>query len=179
MHHLPSLLSKCSLQVKIFIVLVFKNVSVTIISHFQGRLAYLTPTLIKSKHKLFFSLQFRIVRMHALDTLFSSISLQFRIVSNTIRMHALETLCSLFFSAVPKCFKYLQDACFRYISIFLWLYFVVESLHYFKKKCIFSPWQTQQNIKLLPSKYPLKCPKMQLRQYRMSKLSKGHAPYPP
>jgi len=30
--------------------------------------------------------------MHALETLFSSISLQFQIVSDTTRMHALETL---------------------------------------------------------------------------------------
>ena len=130
MHHLPSLLSKCSLHVKIFIVLVFKNVSVTVISHFQGRLAYLTPTLIKSKHILFFSLQFRIVRMHALDTLFSSISLQFRIVSNTIRMHALETLCSLFFSAVPN----RQNACFRYI-VFIYFSAVPNRFKYHQNAC--------------------------------------------
>jgi len=56
--------------------------------------------------------------MHALETLFSYFSLRFQIVSNTVRMHALETLFSIFF--------------FGLISNFC-----VESLHYFKKKCIF------------------------------------------
>ena len=108
----------------------------------------------------FFSLQFQIlntVTMHALETLFLYMSLQFQIVSNTIRIHALDTLFSFFL---------------------LWLNFCVESLHYLKKNCIFSAWQALQNIKLFPSNYALKCPKMQLRGYRMSKMSEGHAPGP-
>ena len=60
------------------------------------------------------SLQFQIVsdtnRMHALETVFSFFSLQFQIVSNTFRAHALKKLCS-------KCFlqfqKYRHTACFR------------------------------------------------------------------
>mgnify|MGYP000464658621 CR=1 FL=1 len=95
--------------------------------------------------------------MHALETLFLYMSLQFQIVSNTIRIHALDTLFSFFL---------------------LWLNFCVESLHYLKKNCIFSAWQALQNIKLFPSNYALKCPKMQLRGYRMSKMSEGHAPGP-
>ena len=75
--------------------------------------------------------RFKFTRMHALETLFSPISLQFQFVSNTIRMHALKTLflkISLnfqivsnnvrmhafkLFSAVPNRFKYRHNACFR------------------------------------------------------------------
>ena len=35
--------------------------------------------------------RFKYYRMHALETLFSFVSLQFQLVSNTIRIHALET----------------------------------------------------------------------------------------
>jgi len=55
------------------------------------------------------SLQFQIfsnnATMHALETLLSQIFLQFQIVLNSVRMHSLETLFS-FFSAVPNGFKY-------------------------------------------------------------------------
>jgi len=76
--------------------------------------------------------------MHALDTLFPSISLLFQIVSNTVRTHALDTMFS-FFSAVPNRFKYRQNARFRdIVFIFLlWLNLCVESLYNFKKKCFF------------------------------------------
>ena len=117
MHHLDSLLSKFYLQ--------FQNIvsnrvrmqqSLSLFSHFQGRLAYLTPTSIMSTIVLFFSLQchnarisvlvFKIVsvflnvsntvRMQASKALFSFNYMQFQIVSNTIRVHALETLFSFF-----------------------------------------------------------------------------------
>ena len=47
----------------------------------------------------------------------------------------------------------------------------------YKKGCIFSARQTLQNIKLFPSKYALKWPKMQLRRYRKI-FPRGHAPKP-
>ena len=51
--------------------------------------------------------------MHHLPSLFSKVSLQFRIVSNTVRMHGSE----IFFSAVPNRFKYRHNACFRDIVL--------------------------------------------------------------
>ena len=81
------------------------------------------------------------VTMHALETLFSSISLQFQIVSKTMRVHALETLFyffSLQFQILSECMKVQRPICNKYILNterkvfnFLWLNFV-ESLHYFK-----------------------------------------------
>jgi len=53
----------------------------------------------------------------------------------------------------------------------------VESLHL--KKKIFSSWQTLQNIFKNPSKYALKCSKMQLRRYRISTFSEGACPRTP
>ena len=53
------------------------------------------------------------------------------------------------------------------------LFFVVDSLHYLKRGILFSAWQTLQNIKLFPSKHALKCPKMHLRRYRISKFTEG------
>ena len=65
------------------------------------------------------SLQFQIVsdttRMHALETLFSHKNLHVHIVSDTTRMHALEKLFSHKKSACPYRFRYHQNACFREI----------------------------------------------------------------
>mgnify|MGYP000613318142 FL=1 len=96
--------------------------------------------------------------MHALETMFPSISLQFQIVSNYIRIHALETLIS-FFSAVQNRFKYSnvrimkvqRPICNNYIlnterKVFNYLNFVVESLYYFKGEYLFLAWQTLQNM---------------------------------
>ena len=40
--------------------------------------------------------RFKYHQMHALETLFSKLALQFQIISNTVRMHAVETLFSIF-----------------------------------------------------------------------------------
>ena len=112
-----------------------------------------------------FSLQFQIVsstvRMHALGTLFSSISLQFQIISKTVTVHALETLFSFWLCS----FKYCQNV-WRYTG----LYNYIMKLKNGRVSTLFDiTWLTLQNIKLFPSKNALKCPKMQLRQYRISK----------
>ena len=91
MHHLASLFSNFSLQVKI---------------------SYQSVSYCTRKRPCFyvfiFVLQFQIVSnaatIHDLDTWFSIISLQFQIDSDTYRMHALETLFS-FFLCSPKSFQ--------------------------------------------------------------------------
>ena len=168
MHHLPSLFSNCSLQ--------FLIVSNTVkMHHLQSLFS-------------FYSQQFQIVlstvTMHALETLFPSISLQFQIVSNYTRVHALETLFSFLlcssksFQILSECMNAQRPICNKYILnterkvfTYRWFNFVVKSLHYFIEEYLF--WQTLQNIKLFPSKHALKCPKMQLRRYRISEFSEG------
>ena len=75
MHHLNSLLLTFSLQVEI---------------------SYQIATLIKSKHVLFFSLQFQLPSECTILSLISYFSLQFQIISNTIRMHNLPSLFSFY-----------------------------------------------------------------------------------
>ena len=141
MHHLASLLSTFSLQVKIS----YQNVSYctrkrpcfhhfpTVPNRFKYRknaclrYIYFSEVLnrFKYRHNACFrctlfssiSLQFQIVsdttRMHALETLFSHKNLHVHIVSDTTRMHALETLFSHTKSACPYRFRYHQNACFK------------------------------------------------------------------
>ena len=123
MHHLASLLSKFSLQVKIsyqsvshctrkrpcfhvFICfvqfqIVSNNACVRYIvfnyfSEVRNRFKYCHNTCFRRTLFSFISLQFQIVsdttRMHAIQKLFSFFSLQFQIVSNTVRAHALKTM---------------------------------------------------------------------------------------
>jgi len=104
-------------------------------------------SVLVSKFPQHFQIVLNTVRIHHLLPLFSFSSLQFQIVSNTVRMHHLPSLfhfilcssklfqipsectiyrpCFIFFSAVPNCFKYHQNAPFTVLVSFYSLQFQI------------------------------------------------------
>ena len=111
--------------------------------------------------------------------LFSLFSLQFQIVSNNLRMHALDISFSKKISAVPNRLKYRQNACFRdIVFIFFLPYFFAWRVCITLKRNVFCS-ASAAKYKIVSLKYALKCPRMQLRRYRMSIFSEGACPRTP
>ena len=165
MHHLAALLSKNSQQVKI----VYKisaectiyrpkyNIKMQQSRRYfhisRGRLAYLTPTLIKSKHvlllislqfqqchnariivfvfKIVFANRFKYPRMHHLQFYFHFF-LQFQIVSKPSQ-YTIYHPCFHFFHTVPNS-KYCHNACFRY-TVFIYFSAVLNCFKYHQNAC--------------------------------------------
>ena len=103
----------------------------------------------------------------------------FSAVSNNLRVHALDTLFSKKISAVPNRLKYRQNACFRdIVFIFFLPYFFAWRVCITLKRNVFCS-ASAAKYKIVSLKYALKCPRMQLRRYRMSIFSEGACPRTP
>ena len=139
------------------------------------------------------------VTMHALDTLFSFIcsSKLFQILSERmLQIHFFHFFCSSKSFQIPsECM--LQIHCFHFFcssksfqipsecmlqrhrfQFFFDLILCVQNLHT-EKRNIFQLGKRYKKLKQFPSKYAIKCPKMQLRRYRISIFSEGACPRKP
>ena len=150
-----------------------------LVSNFSHHFQMVSNTIRMHYLWSFFSLQFSkvpsecMLQIHCFHFFCSSKS--FQIPSECmLQIHCFHFFCSSKSFQIPsECM--LQSHGFQF---FFDLILCVQNLHT-EKRNVFQLGKRYKKIKQFPSKYTIKCPKMQLRRYRISIFSEGACPRKP